>query len=403
MSGGSLSRHASTLQDLPIFKMLPEQVLEELANQAEAVTIPKDREIIAKGDSGDSMYVLLKGVVRVHDQDQLLATLIAGEYFGEYALIDHYTRSATVTTNQVCELLILKGNSFRSVMEQYPKSRDAIMKQLTKRLRDLNVMQEQLMRKNQEIREQTLEIEGMNTQLQAMNEQKSYIMKVLAHELRNTLTAGITLGESLQQEIMEKTPELNEYMQPLNKSLWRMSQSVDRMLESESKIEVGEVRAVEFSLTELLENVKDQFKDLASGKKIKLTLKGDHYLVKLDRSLTRQILEIIIGGAIKFSPGGAKVGIKVFTDQERLCISIKDQGPGFTAEALKPLTVPELGQDVILHNPSDLSLSIIRRYTESMGGTVKCISKPGKGAEFILRFNEFTRTSADKGLWGLFK
>ena len=378
-------------------------VLQKLATQVEEVSVPKDQTVIKKGDPGESMYLITRGAVVVHDEDQVLATLITGEYFGEYALIDDYTRSATVTTTQPSELLKLSREKFNDIMKDHPELKDAILMELIKRLRHLNTLQEQLLKNNQEIQQKNKEIAVINQQLAEINEEKTQIMIMLAYELRNTLTSSITLGESLHEEIKERTPDLEEYTDRLNRSLWRMSKSVDRMIAKKSKIDTVDLKVSEFSLTELLADLSKYFEERANEKNIKLSFKGDAFLVRLDRSLTRQILENLIGNAIRFSPGGARVAVQTFEDETDLCISIKDQGPGLTAEALKPLTEPLSEEEIEVKNPSDISLSIVRRYTEYMGGTVQCESQPGQGAKFMLRFADYQKESGQKGFWDFFK
>ena len=378
-------------------------VLQKLATQVEEVSVPKDQTVIKKGDPGESMYLITRGAVVVHDEDQVLATLITGEYFGEYALIDDYTRSATVTTTQPSELLKLSREKFNDIMKDHPELKDAILMELIKRLRHLNTLQEQLLKNNQEIQQKNKEIAVINQQLAEINEEKTQIMIMLAYELRNTLTSSITLGESLHEEIKERTPDLEEYTDRLNRSLWRMSKSVDRMIAKKSKIDTVDLKVSEFSLTELLVDLSKYFEERANEKNIKLSFKGDAFLVRLDRSLTRQILENLIGNAIRFSPGGARVAVQTFEDETDLCISIKDQGPGLTAEALKPLTEPLSEEEIEVKNPSDISLSIVRRYTEYMGGTVQCESQPGQGAKFMLRFTDYQKEAGQKGFWDFFK
>ena len=146
----------------------------------------------------------------VHDGDQVLATLIAGEYFGEYTLIDSYTRSASVTTTQPTVLLQLSKERFDAIMLQHPKLKDAVLKELIKRLRNLNVMQEQLIKSNNEIQEQKREIQQMNAYLSEVSDEKDKIMRILAHELKNTLTSTISISETLQEELSERTPDLKE-------------------------------------------------------------------------------------------------------------------------------------------------------------------------------------------------
>ncbi len=399
-----MSFAVSLLKDITIFQDLPDSVLQQLATQSERLEVSKDELIIKKGDEGDSMFVVMRGAAMVHDEDRVLATVISGEYFGEYALIDPYERSASVTATQSSALLKLSSARFNSIMEKYPELNDAILKELIKRLRNLNSMQEQLFKNNREIKEQNQKIEFINSELARINDEKTQIMKVLAHDLRNNLTSSISLGESIQEELGEIAPDMEAYMERLNKSLWRMSKRIDLMLATKSKIEpTAPQQVTEFSLAELFEEIKIQFQDAAKEKDVRLIFKGSVYALTQDRGYTRQILENLVGNAIRFSPGGAKVTVSSFEEEEKLAIAISDNGPGLSKEALKPLTEPTSDEEVTVKNPSDLSLTIVRQYTESMGGSVSCQSQPGQGATFTLTFKNYRKQVSDKGFWDIFK
>ncbi len=404
MSTLQLSTQAQALQRISLFAELPETVLQQLASELQEVEAQKDHTIIRKGDDGDSMFLVTRGAVMVHDGEQILATLIVGEYFGEYTLIDSTMRSASVTATQPTMLLQLSRERFNVIMEKHPNLKDAVLKELIKRLRNLNMMQEQLVKNNNEIQEQKREIQKMNAYLSEVSEEKDKIMRILAHELKNTLTSTISISESLKEELAERTPDLSEYIERLNSSLWRMNDRIDRILSVKSSLpKERELNISEFKLTELTEELSQQFDEVAHEKGVKLQFKIEPYLVKLDRVYTHQILENLIGNAIKFSTAGKKVLVKTQEIDEFLSIKVSDQGPGLSTEALKPLTNSEPMEEVHIKNASDLSLTIVRKFTEYMGGTISCDTEPGKGACFILKFKDYQKPSSDGKFWDFFK
>jgi signal transduction histidine kinase len=404
MSPEQLSNQAKALRNISLFSELPEQVVEELASELQEVEAQKDHVIIKKGEQGDSMFLVSRGAVMVHDGDQILATLIVGEYFGEYALIDSYTRSASVTATQSTILFQLSREKFDSIMEQHPKLKDAVLKELIKRLRNLNVIQEQLLKSNHEIQEQKREIQQMNAYLSDVSEEKDKIMRILAHELKNTLTSTISISESLQQELSERTPDLLEYIERMTSSLWRMNDRIDRILSVKSKLpQEKELRISTINLSEVMDELSRQFEEAAATKGVKLQFKVEPYLVQLDRVYTHEILENLIGNAIKFSTSGTRVLVKSKEKENELNIMISDQGPGLTEQAKRPITNPEILEEIHIKNASDLSLTIVRKFTEAMGGSISCESEPGKGACFTLRFKEYKRPATDGKFWGMFK
>lgn len=404
MSTEQLSIQAQALQNIPLFSELPESVVQQLASELQEVAAQKEHTIIRKGDQGDSMFLVIRGAVMVHDGDQVLATLIAGEYFGEYALIDSYTRSASVTATQPTTLLQLSRERFDIIMERYPKLKDAVLKELIKRLRNLNVIQEQLIKSNNEIQEQKREIQQMNAYLSEVSDEKDKIMRILAHELKNTLTSTISISESLKEELSERAPDLSEYITRLTSSLWRMNDRIDRILSVKSKLpSEKDLDITGINLSELVEEMSKQFTEMATEKGVKLQFKTEPYIVHLDRVYILEILENLIGNAIKFSHAGKRVLMKTQEAGDSLTIIVSDQGPGMSEQAKKPLTNPEIMDEVHIKSPSDLSLTIVRKFTEAMGGTISCKSKPGKGADFILKFKNYQKPAADGKFWDIFK
>jgi signal transduction histidine kinase len=404
MSTVQLSNQALALKKISLFQELPDEVLQQLASEMQEVEAQKDHIIIRKGDDGDSMFLVTRGAVKVHDGDRVLATLIAGEYFGEYALIDSYTRSASVTATQPTLLLQLSKDRFDGIMEQHPALKDIVLKELIQRLRNLNVMQEQLIKSNNEIQEQKREIQQMNAYLSEVSEEKDKIMRILAHELKNTLTSTISISETLSDEMAERTPDLLEYMQRMNSSLWRINDRIDRILSVKSKLPADkELKITDINLAEVGQELSKQFSEVANEKGVKLLFKVEPYIAQLDWLYTHEILENLIGNAIKFSTAGKRVLVKTQEDADTLNIIVSDQGPGMSELAKRPLTNPELLDEVNIKSASDLSLTIVRKFTEAMGGTISCNSQPGKGADFILKFKDYQKPTSDGKFWGLFK
>ncbi|MBK8364710.1 MAG: cyclic nucleotide-binding domain-containing protein [Bacteroidetes bacterium] len=85
------------IKTVEIFSSLPEDLLEQVANRLQVVSFLPNSTIIQKGDHGDSMFVIAKGKVKVHDGDHIVAITEAGNFFGEFSLLDAGPRSMSVT------------------------------------------------------------------------------------------------------------------------------------------------------------------------------------------------------------------------------------------------------------------------------------------------------------------
>ena len=100
------------LKEVPFFSEVEKPSLRELCKNSNQETFGKKGRIIEKGDQGDSMYVILKGRVKVHDKDHIFGSLSQGECFGEYALIDAKPRSVSVSAEEETTLLRIEASHF---------------------------------------------------------------------------------------------------------------------------------------------------------------------------------------------------------------------------------------------------------------------------------------------------
>jgi CRP-like cAMP-binding protein len=126
---------AELLRRVGIFADLDREVLDEVVSAIEVETLAADRDVFAKGDPGDCLYVLASGRVTVHDSGRQLEELRAGDMFGEMALIDHEERSASVTTLEPCTLYRLDQEPFYQLLTERPGVARGIIQMLSRRLR----------------------------------------------------------------------------------------------------------------------------------------------------------------------------------------------------------------------------------------------------------------------------
>jgi len=126
------------LKSLAIFKETPETILSELAplmqeEEAEAGTV-----LFKEGDTGDCMYIIYKGDVKIHKGSTTLAILQEKDVFGELSLLDSETRSATATANTDCFLFKIDQEPFYELLESRPEIAKGFIKILCQRLRAQN-------------------------------------------------------------------------------------------------------------------------------------------------------------------------------------------------------------------------------------------------------------------------
>ncbi|MCB2225593.1 MAG: cyclic nucleotide-binding domain-containing protein [Desulfarculaceae bacterium] len=139
----SLSEKILLLRGMEIFEGLAVAELAAVATVCEDYLAAPGEKIIAEGDVGESMYLIVKGKVKVSQSGEdgcslELAELGGGDYVGEMALFDDAPRSATVTADGEVQLLVLYKREFEETVREYPQVALQMCKELSRRLRRLH-------------------------------------------------------------------------------------------------------------------------------------------------------------------------------------------------------------------------------------------------------------------------
>jgi CRP-like cAMP-binding protein len=126
------------IRAVPIFQELRDDFLVRLASVMEELSFPADHTIVTQNEEGRSLYIVISGLVRVHIGDRELAQLKQGACFGEMSLFDAEPRSASVTTLETCECLLLTQLQLYDAIDETPEIAINIIRLLSRRIRELN-------------------------------------------------------------------------------------------------------------------------------------------------------------------------------------------------------------------------------------------------------------------------
>lgn len=124
------------LRGVPLFAALPGEELAELGIIAEEVEAEAGEEVVREGETGDAMYLVVEGRVRVLRGGRELSTLGEREPFGEMALLDPAPRSATVRAETDVRLLRIGREDFEVILAERPAVARGVIEVLVRRLRE---------------------------------------------------------------------------------------------------------------------------------------------------------------------------------------------------------------------------------------------------------------------------
>lgn len=133
----------------PLFAGANEEMLQSLANRMRRRKFRRNEVIFHQGDPGDSLHIVASGAVKIllpsaEGEEAIIATLRPGDFFGELALLDGATRSATATSLEVSETLTLPRQVLMELTGIVPGLGDALLVGLARELRRLTSQVEEL-------------------------------------------------------------------------------------------------------------------------------------------------------------------------------------------------------------------------------------------------------------------
>ena len=140
----------SALHDHPIFRGIDEAAIAQLFKYAKVLAFKRGATIFARGDSGDRLYAVRSGTVRISisapDGRGATFNLIRdNEIFGEIALLDGQMRTANAIAHTDCELLAIERRDFLPFLERQPKLAFNFIQLLCERLRRTSEQVEHVM------------------------------------------------------------------------------------------------------------------------------------------------------------------------------------------------------------------------------------------------------------------
>jgi CRP/FNR family transcriptional regulator, cyclic AMP receptor protein len=123
------------LASVDLFTVLTKKEVKKIHDTGKEVSFRAGRTIVSEGETGVGFHLILNGKAKVTVNGRLRATLGAGDYFGEMAIIDRGPRSATVTADSDVTTLAIASWDFMPVLSENFEMCKKIMVELSRRLR----------------------------------------------------------------------------------------------------------------------------------------------------------------------------------------------------------------------------------------------------------------------------
>jgi len=107
-----------------------------VGQRAEKVTIPKGSTVVHEGKTGREFFIIIEGTAKVTRNGRKVASLTAGDHFGELALFERVPRNASVTATSDLDVVLLDRREFSGLLNEVPTLAFKLLQGMAGRLRE---------------------------------------------------------------------------------------------------------------------------------------------------------------------------------------------------------------------------------------------------------------------------
>lgn len=226
-----------------------------------------------------------------------------------------------------------------------------------------------------------------------VDQMKSEFVSTVSHELRTPLASVLGFTELMLNKPL-KPERQTKYLQTIYNEAKRLTALINDFLDvqrMESGKQTYEKKYLE--ILPLIQKVIEHLEISTSLHEIRLQVETDDLLILGDRTKIEQAFMNLLSNSIKYSPDGGLILIRLYNNEDLLCIDIQDEGLGIPQESLQ-----HLFQKFYRVDNSDrrriggtgLGLSIVEEIIKSHGGRITVTSEYGQGSTFTLSFPKVT-------------
>jgi signal transduction histidine kinase len=369
-----------------VFPGMNEEDLAELASVATLNTYPPGTILCHEGRVEDTFYIVVAGQAEVckHIEENVFRVLHRpgpGEFFGEMALVQNSARTADVRTLEPSTVLEIGREAFRNVLYRSASMAVRIMLQITSRLRDGD------QRAIAELRQKNVELSQAYDELAAEQRLRSDFLTTISHELRTPLAAAAGYLQLVKTGAV--TPEQSPtFLETATNNL----DTVIHLVNSILFLQEQELITPEFAplhIDRVVHKAIEEMWERAADADHTLNIQIDDGLPEISGNVggLSRAVGALLDNAVKFSPEGGAIDVRVRVRDHLLRIEISDRGVGFPMERVHDVYKPFVRIEETaghLFGGVGLGLPIAKQVIESHGGKIEIQSEVGSGSTFTI-------------------
>lgn len=220
------------------------------------------------------------------------------------------------------------------------------------------------------------------------------ILDSLSHELRTPIAAIIGATDNLQTNINLSKDDKTELINEISKASLRLNQQVENLLNI-SRLESGHIKPKKdwCDITELVYEVVKRVEENNPTRKINININPDMPLCELDKGMLEQVIHNLLYNAAIHTAPECRIDISAHCHGDLLNFVVEDTGAGFKDVDPKDVFKKFSRVNKRSVSGSGLGLSIVKGFTEALGGTIKLETGNTRGSKFLLTIPVKTTSS----------
>ncbi len=323
--------------------------------------------IFSAGDTGDGFYIVLSGRVQISavvgpQESRVLATIGAGDFFGEMAVIDDAPRSATATAEVYTRTMFVERQRLLSLLRRRPTLALSIIREFSARMRNLN----------QKYVDEIIQAERLAV--------IGRFATTIVHDFKTPL-AVIGLATDLACNRSTRWSQRLQLRTMVSRQTERMKTMLQELIDfTRPHGNPPKLRPLKFA-PYVRSFAAEASSELAQrGVKLVLETRPPSVPVRIEpQRLSRLFYNLLTNAADELTDGGT-ITLRFKKTDGELRVEVQDDGHGIPPEIADSLFKPfaTFGKP----HGTGLGLTICRRIAEDHGGRIWATSVPGKGATF---------------------
>ncbi|PQJ12832.1 two-component sensor histidine kinase [Flavipsychrobacter stenotrophus] len=226
-----------------------------------------------------------------------------------------------------------------------------------------------------------------NVELERLNDEKNKMFSIISHDLRSPVDSIRGYLEVLSNNILDPYEKKEIEVELLGQVKYTSDLLQNLLYWSKTQMKGVNVKLVALKLIDMVDDARNFKLAGAAKKEIKMTYSiGRDIEVIADKDMLKIVLRNLVMNAIKFTPVGGEIAIRVVKEDEMAIISVKDTGIGIPKEKQQEIFTLRSGSTFGTNDEKGIGLGLVlcKEFIEYQKGKIWFDSIPGSGTTFYI-------------------